>query len=69
VFTRLVASSRNQSQFRRPSVIIGSVAAHALLLAGVIWASTPDTSTDVPAPADNEEVTYIDIADIPEPPP
>jgi periplasmic protein TonB len=69
VFTRLVASSRNQSQFRRPSVIVGSVAAHALLLAGLIWASASDASTDVPAPAENEEVTYIDIAQIPEPPP
>jgi periplasmic protein TonB len=69
VFSRLVASSRNPSQFRRPAVIVGAVAVHALLLAGVIWASAPDASTDVPAPAENEEVTYIDIAEIPEPPP
>jgi periplasmic protein TonB len=68
MFTRLVASARHRSQFRRPAVIFGSIAAHAVLLAGVIWASSPDTSeppTSTLAP--DEEVTYIDITEIPEP--
>jgi periplasmic protein TonB len=68
MFTRLVASARRQSQFRRPAVIIGSIAAHALVLAGVIWASAPDTSEPTTtALAPDEEVTYIDITEIPEP--
>jgi periplasmic protein TonB len=67
MFTRLVASARHRSQFRRPAVIIGSVAAHVALLAGVIWASSPDTSEPASAIAPDEEVTYIDITEIPEP--
>jgi periplasmic protein TonB len=67
MFTRLVASARHRSQFRRPTVILGSIAVHAALLAGIIWASTPDTSQQASAIAPDEEVTYIDIAEIPEP--
>lgn len=67
MFTRLVASAHHRSQFRRPAVIIGSIAAHAALLAGVIWASSPDTSEPTSAIAPDEELTYIDITEIPEP--
>lgn len=67
MFTRLVASAGKRSPFRSPAVIAGSVGAHVALLAGVIWASSPDPSSE-PAPAENEEVTYIDITEIPEPP-
>jgi periplasmic protein TonB len=67
MFSRLVASARHRSQFRRPAVIIGSIAAHAALLAGVIWASSPDTAEPTSAIAPDEEITYIDITEIPEP--
>lgn len=67
MFTRLVASARHRSQFRRPAVIIGSIAAHAALLAGIIWASSPDTGEPTSAIAPDEEITYIDITEIPEP--
>lgn len=66
MFTRLVASAGKRSPFRSPAVIAGSVGAHVALLAGVIWASSPHPSGDV-TPAENEEVTYIDITEIPEP--
>jgi TonB family protein len=65
MFTRLVASARGRSQFRRPAVIIGSVAVHAALLAAVIWASSPEHVEAGQAHASDEEVTYIDIAEIP----
>lgn len=67
MFTRLVASAGKRSPFRSPAVIAGSIGAHVALLAGVIWASSPDPASE-PAPAENEEVTYIDITEIPEPP-
>lgn len=68
MFTRLVASASGRSQFRRPGVVIGAIAAHAALLAGVIWASTPEHAGPEQTNAANEEVTYIDIAEIPPPP-
>jgi periplasmic protein TonB len=67
VFTRLVASAATGSQFRRPAVIAGSVAAHVALLAGVIWASAPATAETATASSDLEEVTYIEIAEAPPP--
>jgi TonB family protein len=68
MFSRLVASARNQSPFRRPSVIAGSIAAHVVLVGGVIWASSPDHAEAVADASDLEEVTYIDIAEAPLPP-
>jgi TonB family protein len=67
VFTRLVASSATGSQFRRPAVIAGSIAAHVALLAGVIWASAPDAAGTETVVNDLEEVTYIEIAEAPPP--
>jgi periplasmic protein TonB len=67
VFTRLVASSATGSQFRRPAVIAGSIAAHVALLGGVIWASAPTSGEIETAVNDLEEVTYIDIAEAPPP--
>jgi TonB family protein len=67
VFSRLVASAGTASQFRRPTVIAGSVATHVALLAGVIWASAPAAAETETAFNDLEEVTYIDIADAPPP--
>lgn len=67
MFSRLVASAATGSQFRRPAVIAGSIAAHVALLAGVIWASAPATPEDEVAVSDLEEVTYIDIAEAPLP--
>jgi periplasmic protein TonB len=67
VFTRLVASAATGSPFRRPAVIAGSIAAHVVLLAGVIWASAPATAETTLAVSDLEEVTYIDIAEAPPP--
>jgi periplasmic protein TonB len=68
VFSRLVASAGGGSQFRRPAVIAGSIAAHIALLAGVIWASAPDTADAETEISDLEEVTYIEIAEAPPPP-
>lgn len=67
MFSRLVASAATGSQFRRPAVIAGSIAAHVALLAGVIWASAPATTETDTAINDLEEVTYIDIAEAPPP--
>jgi TonB family protein len=67
MFSRLVASARGRSQFQRPAVIIGSVAAHAALLAGIVWASSPAAEVDTTVALANEEVTYIDISEIPPP--
>jgi TonB family protein len=49
-------------------VIAGSIAAHIALLAGVIWASAPDTADAETEISDLEEVTYIEIAEAPPPP-
>jgi TonB family protein len=68
VFSRLVASAATGSQFRRPAVIAGSIAAHVALLGGVIWASTPAAAEADSALSDLEEVTYIEIAEAPPPP-
>lgn len=65
MFSRLVASAGGRSQFRSPSVIAASVGAHVALLAGVIWASAPDDSELAVPDEAIEEVTYIDIAEIP----
>jgi periplasmic protein TonB len=67
VFSRLVASSATGSQFRRPAVIAGSIAAHVALLGGVIWASTPASAGTETVVNDLEEVTYIEIAEAPPP--
>jgi protein TonB len=46
-------------------VLAASVGAHVALLAGIVWASAPDDS-DLAVPDEAiEEVTYIDIAEIP----
>jgi TonB family protein len=68
MFTRLVASAKGRSQFRRPAVIIGSIAVHGVLLVGVIRASAPAPAEVQRASVADEEVTYIDIAAIPPPP-
>lgn len=68
MFSRLVASAGGRSQFRSPSVIAASVGAHVALLAGVVWASAPDDSEIAVPDEAIEEVTYIDIAEIPPPP-
>jgi TonB family protein len=67
VFSRLVASAGTGSQFRRPAVIAGSIAAHIALLAGVIWASAPAAAEGDTALQEHEEVTYIEIAEAPPP--
>jgi TonB family protein len=68
MFARLVASAKGRSQFRSPAVIVGSVGAHAALLAGIVWVSTPAAGSPVEDAQPDEVVTYIDIADIPPPP-
>jgi periplasmic protein TonB len=68
MFSRLVASARGQSQFRRPAVIGGSLAAHAALLAGIVWVSSPAPSDTAADPQAEEEVTFIDVSEIPPPP-
>jgi periplasmic protein TonB len=68
MFSRLVASARHQSPFRRPAVIAGSIAAHAALLAAVVWASSPGEADAAVDRSELEEVTYIDITELPPPP-
>jgi periplasmic protein TonB len=67
MFSRLVASAGGRSQFRSPMVIGASVAAHVGLLAGVVWLSSPDHAPLAEADTSAEEVTYIDITEIPPP--
>lgn len=64
MFNRLIASGKRRSQWvRNPWVIGGSVGVHLLALAGMIWASGGDPAApDEPEP---EEVTFIDITELP----
>jgi periplasmic protein TonB len=68
MFSRLVASAGVRSPFRQPPVVVGSVAVHAALLAGMVWASSPDRSAISADQTVDEEVTYIDIGDALPPP-
>lgn len=68
MFSRLVASARGRSQFRSPAVIVGSLVLHGVLIGGLVWLSAPATAEQSSEPDPNEEVTYIDITEIPPPP-
>jgi protein TonB len=68
MFNKLVASSRGKRSFWTPKTITISVGGHALLLAGVVYASViaPQADDDDDAV---EEVTFMDIQEQPEPEP
>jgi periplasmic protein TonB len=67
MFNKLIASAPDRGRLlRNPIVIFVSVAAHLLLLAGIVWASTRAEEEPPPEP---ERVTYIDITEIPPPEP
>jgi periplasmic protein TonB len=67
MFNKLIASAPDRGRLlRNPIVIFVSVAAHLLLLAGIVWASTRAVEEPPPEP---ERVTYIDITEIPPPEP
>ncbi len=66
MFKKLIASAPEQRRWlRNPVVILVSVGVHLLVLAGVIWASTRPVEEPPPEP---EQITYIDITEIPPPP-
>lgn len=68
MFNKLIASAPGQrSWLRNPTVIFVSIIAHLLILAGVVWATTggePEVEE-----AEPEQVTYIDITELPAPDP
>lgn len=67
MFNKLIASAPDERHWlRNPTVLIVSVAAHLLLLAGIVWASTGPEPVPEPEP---EQITYIDITELPPPEP
>jgi TonB family protein len=67
VFNRLIASGkRRMSWVRNPWVIVASVGVHAFLLGGLLWAA----GREGPPPPERppEELTFIDITQLPPPP-
>ena len=67
MFSKLIASAPGPRRWlRNPAVIIASVAAHVLVLAGIVWASAAPEEEPEPEP---EQVTYIDVTEIPPPDP
>ncbi|CAN5730095.1 hypothetical protein BH23GEM6_BH23GEM6_21650 [soil metagenome] len=63
MFNKLIASAPGpRSWLRNPSVVIVSVAAHVLILGGVVWASSGPEAEPEPEP---ERISYIDITEIP----
>jgi periplasmic protein TonB len=63
MFNKLIASAPGKRAWlRNPSVIIVSVAAHVLILGGVVWASSGPDAEPEPEP---ERISYIDITEIP----
>jgi TonB family protein len=66
MFNKLIASAPDHRRWlRNPTVIFVSVAAHLLMLAGIVWASTRPPEEPAPEP---ERIAYIDITEIPPPP-
>lgn len=67
MFNKLIASAPDARRWlRNPTVLFVSVAAHLLLLAGIVWASTGTEPVPEPEP---ETLTYIDITELPPPEP
>jgi hypothetical protein len=68
MFNKLIASAPGQrSWLRNPTVIFVSIVAHLLVLAGVVWATTGGEAEV--EEAEPEQVTYIDITELPAPDP
>jgi periplasmic protein TonB len=66
MFNKLIASAPDHRRWlRNPTVIFVSVAAHMLMLGGIVWASTRPPEEPAPEP---ERIAYIDITEIPPPP-
>lgn len=66
MFNKLVASSGSRKAWT-PATVAVSVLAHAAVLAVVIFA-TRKTEEEAPPPPKPEEVTYVDVSEIPPPP-
>lgn len=66
MFNKLVASTRSNKAWN-PGTVVLSVAAHLLLLAAVLVA-TREKEEAAPPPPKPEEVTYVDVSQIPPPP-
>lgn len=66
MFNKLVASTRSNKAWN-PGTVVLSVAAHLLLLAAVLVA-TREKEEVAPPPPKPEEVTFVDVSQIPPPP-
>ncbi|MGH7458391.1 MAG: energy transducer TonB [Longimicrobiaceae bacterium] len=69
MFNKLIASSPGARKlWKSPGTVAASVAAHALVLGGVVYATMQQDAHDEDD-TEPEEVTYIDVTEIPEPEP
>lgn len=70
LFSKLIASDPGAGSWMRNPWGIGvSLLAHLLMLGGVVWAAgTGDGERVADDEFDPEEVTYVDVTEIPEPP-
>ena len=67
MFNKLIASSRDKHRAWNPGTVVLSVAAHLLILAVILVLTRPSEEV-APPPPKPEEVTYVDVTEIPPPP-
>ena len=67
MFNKLIASSKDKHRAWNSGTVVLSVVAHLLIL-GVILVLTRPTQEVAPPPPKPEEVTYVDVTEIPPPP-
>src|SRR5687767_14766409 len=67
LFNRLIASSRDKHRAWNSGTVVLSVAAHLLVLAVILVLTRPSDEV-APPPPKPEEVTYVDVTEIPPPP-
>ena len=68
MFNKLIASSRNKPHRAwNPGTVVISIAAHLAIFA-IVFAVTRPGEPEAPPPPKPEEVTYIDVTEIPPPP-
>lgn len=68
MFNRLIASSRSKPHRAwNPGTVVLSIAAHVLIFAAILFATKP-REEQAPPPPKPEEVTYVDVTEIPPPP-
>ena len=69
MLNKLIASSGDRfGWLRHPWVIGVSIAVHAVLLGGLLWLAVADDAQAAEDELDPEDITYIDVSEVPPPP-